>query len=624
MRGVWRGRPDPEVAQQDAPVIDPRLAYTGPFRNVHPDVQYSGNGACIDCHRDIALSFARHPMGRSMAPAEVMLDRQRYDEDVHNPFEAHGRRFLIERDGRHLRHRQLALAGGKVLYEQDHEVSWVVGSGTHGYSYLREKEGYVFQTPISWFTQKGFWDLSPGFSPDQCSGRPIMAGCLFCHSNRVHEVPGEEQRFVQPVFEGHASIGCERCHGPGQVHVAERDRLDAVLGKVDTSIVNPRHLDPGLRDSVCEQCHLQGVVKLVRRGRGQFDFRPGLSLGQFLAVFVKAEGPGEINKAVNHVEQMRQSKCYLGSSGKGKLGCISCHNPHEKPTPAAREAWFRQRCLACHQQRGCAVHLVERTRTTPGDSCIDCHMKRSQTADIVHAALTDHRILRQPRDQGGLPPRRGQTGEGSHLPIASFYGGSMGPGEEEANRDLGVALLRGVTMGRLMPEQVLSRGVSLLEPAALRAPRDVDVQVALGDAYLLQQRRADSRVHFQAALSLSPKRQRALAQLANLAAADRRYDEAVGYSERLMATNPYFPAHRHNLALLLSQAGRWGEAERQARQAVKLDPSGAALRQMLVLSLVRQGRQKEANSEFEVLRRLQPSNLAQLETWFARELRRRP
>ena len=38
------------------------------------------------------------------------------------------------------------------------------------------------------------------------------------------------------------------------------------------------------------------------------------------------------------VEQMQASACFKGS--EGKLGCISCHNPHEWPQP-------EKRCRCC-------------------------------------------------------------------------------------------------------------------------------------------------------------------------------------------------------------------------------------------------------------------------------------
>ena len=93
--------------------------------------------------------------------------------------------------------------------------------------------------------------------------------------------------------------------------------------------VNPSRLEPALRAAVCEQCHLQGQVRVLRRGRGVFDFRPGLPLEQFWAVFEFAQDESAAPKAVGQVEQMQQSRCFQASDGA--LGCSSCHDPHRLP-----------------------------------------------------------------------------------------------------------------------------------------------------------------------------------------------------------------------------------------------------------------------------------------------------
>src|SRR5262249_3454658 len=151
--------------------------------------------------------------------------------------------------GEHLWHRQAVFDdAGKPVAELAQEVRWVIGSGRKGYSYLTERDGYLLQTPISWYTQHQRWDLSQGVTPSALAGRGVAGSCLFCHTNRLHEHPDHPDRFVPPVFEGHA-IGCERCHGPGALHVT---------GDLDHTIVNPARLPPPLRDAVCEQCHLEG------------------------------------------------------------------------------------------------------------------------------------------------------------------------------------------------------------------------------------------------------------------------------------------------------------------------------------------------------------------------------
>ncbi len=299
---AWRSAAGPHGPAPTAAAAhpDPRRTYTGPYRNINPDVQYVGDAQCVGCHEDIAKSYALHPMGRSLAPIADETARQpppcltgrggeAIPDDAHNPFMTFGRRFRMERQGERAWHRQTAFdESGKPVVEWAQEVRWAIGSGMKGRSYLTEQDGYLLQTPISWFaptrpfppTGKGRvegWDLSPGFGPAVLAGRLVPASCLVCHANRVREDADHPDRFEPPVFEG-CAIGCERCHGPGELHVRREGA---------NTIINPAKLSPDLRDAVCEQCHLEGEARVLRAGRGLQDFRPGLPLCDFWAILVQ-------------------------------------------------------------------------------------------------------------------------------------------------------------------------------------------------------------------------------------------------------------------------------------------------------------------------------------------------
>ena len=51
------------------------------------------------------------------------------------------------------------------------------------------RDGYLFQSPVSWYTQRGVWDLTPGFDVVEHFDRPARPDCLFCHSDRAESVP---------------------------------------------------------------------------------------------------------------------------------------------------------------------------------------------------------------------------------------------------------------------------------------------------------------------------------------------------------------------------------------------------------------------------------------------------
>src|SRR5262249_29964622 len=153
-----------------------------------------------------------------------------------------------------------------------------------------------------------------------------------------------------------------------------------------------------LLDGICQQCHLEGKRRVLKRGRDFFDYRPGLPWQMIWTVFVPTEQAKDEN-FVSSVEQLRASRCYQGT--KGEMGCRSCHPAHRLPEPEKRIDYYRGQCQACHQDRPCT--LVDEKRQASGDNCIACHMPRFGSSDIPHTAVTDHRI---PRDPSAPPAKQ--------------------------------------------------------------------------------------------------------------------------------------------------------------------------------------------------------------------------
>src|SRR4051794_30203065 len=77
---AWRLRPTPDggTPPPDVPP-SPLATYAGPYRNIHPAVQYVGDAACADCHADVAAAYKHSAMGRSLRPIAAVAPLQRYD-----------------------------------------------------------------------------------------------------------------------------------------------------------------------------------------------------------------------------------------------------------------------------------------------------------------------------------------------------------------------------------------------------------------------------------------------------------------------------------------------------------------------------------------------------------------
>src|SRR6266851_3391358 len=262
----WPRGPAPPLLRED-----PRLTPTTAYHNVRPEVKYVGTEVCAGCHVDKFETYRRHPMGRSSALVSQAAPVERYDPQARNPFEKLDFQVLCERQGLRTIHKEIQRnPQGQVVMEFAAEVKVAIGSGTRGRTYLIDRDSYLFQSALSWYAQPGVWDLTPGFAIVEQFERPAKLECLFCHCNQVDAVPHTLNRYRPPIFQGQVrqgdwpledrgpvplsnlAIGCERCHGPGELHVELRRRGAGVEG-VDDTIVNPRDLPRALREGVCQQ-----------------------------------------------------------------------------------------------------------------------------------------------------------------------------------------------------------------------------------------------------------------------------------------------------------------------------------------------------------------------------------
>jgi hypothetical protein len=578
---------------------DPRLTYATPFGNVRPEVKYVGDEACAECHFEHAEAYRRHPMGRSLTPAARAAADERYDAAAGNPFEAFGYRLEVECRGGRVFHRETRTdAQGKPAATLEAEIQYILGSGAHGKSYLVNRDGLLFQSPVSWFTARQTWAVSPGFTEDHHFERPVVAKCLFCHANDADAIETSINRYRAPVFHAFA-IGCERCHGPGALHVAAR-QTDVPPPKVDPTIVNPRHLEPALREAVCQQCHLRGEQRVLRRGRRTFDFRPGLPLHLFWSVFVRAPTLTSPRRAVGQVEEMYASRCFQASAGQ--MGCISCHDPHALPAADKKVAYYRQRCLSCHGAESCRLPPAARRKQNADDSCIACHMPRRETVDVGHTALTDHRIRRRAEEADGVAPRP-WAGE---MPMVHFHRDLIAAGGPDIDRDLGIALITVLQENNMPSRWVGSMALPLLEAAVRTWPDDLAAGDALSAALLLAGRTPEALVACEQVLARCPDREWTLVNATAVAEALGRPEVAIDYYRRALALSPWSSRYRYHLAKLLSERQEWAAAAAECRELLRRNPHHSNARSLLVSSLARSGDVAQARAEFQALLAQQP------------------
>jgi hypothetical protein len=595
--------------------VDPRLTFSTPYRNVRPDVQYVGDQLCATCHPDESASFAKSPMGRSFVTISTIASQERYDAKTNNPFEKLGFIFQAEQREGKVYHRQVRKdTQGHILTQHEEEIQFVLGSGNHGRSYLFNREGHLYLSAISWFSEKQIWDLSPGFADLTLSGRPIRVDCLVCHCNQAHAVKDTENQFQTPIFEGY-SIGCERCHGPGELHV-KRHQNQETFEDPDDTIVNPSRLSGSLREAVCEQCHLLGKYRVQRRGRETFDFRPGMPLHLFRSIFVAAPGSDDTEEDVGQVDQMYMSRCFQAS--QGKLGCISCHNPHDRPSPEQKETYYRNQCLQCHKESDCGLPRPARLRKSKDDSCISCHMPRAPLAEIAHTANTDHRILKNPQT---LSPKAPLLPDLRNALLVNFHQSLLDAGDLDAERDLGIALSKYPGKTREIAQLAARQSLTHLESAVQRHSDDVLAQEARAWALWLLDRPYEALATMEAGLKTAPHRESTLQYAATFAEGLKSRQAAIEYWRQLVDINPGWPSYRSHLANLLAEQEDWLAAAKECQALLRIEPANVDIRFLLVQAYLQTGKPTQARAELETILKLRPDKAETLRRWFKEQFR---
>ena len=365
-----------------------------PWHNVYDTtVQYVGMETCKGCHADIYNTYIQTGMGQSFGHATKQKSAADfthapvYDKDLdfyYKPFWQNDSLYVME----------YRTEAGDTTHKLLQKVDYIVGSGQHTNSHIFSKNGYLYQAPITFYTQKKQWDLAPGFEKGASSRftRLIESECMTCHNGYPDFVKTSQNKYVTVK----TGIDCERCHGPGALHVKEKmagNIVDTSKGP-DYTIVNPRRLSTELQNNICQRCHLQGI-SVLNDGKTFFDFRPGMHLSEVMNVFMpQYEGAQDKMIMASHVERMKKSNCYVSS---GKMSCITCHNPHVS-VKFTQHSQYINACNSCHStgQQQCTEKEV--VRSAKGNDCITCHMPRNGSIDIPHVAVTDHYIRKRPMD----------------------------------------------------------------------------------------------------------------------------------------------------------------------------------------------------------------------------------
>jgi predicted CXXCH cytochrome family protein len=503
----------------------------------HPDAQ------CASCHRAIYERYERTPMALGSGLATDALQAGTMH---HAPSNIDYRIFL--RDGAAWMSFARPGPEDSASLRGERQLTYYIGSGRRGRTYLYELDGQWFELPINFYTRRGVWDMAPAFDDAKTMPAvlPVDPNCLHCHATQVEpSLPSARNRFSQQPF-AQGGIGCSACHGDPAEHLASHGR---------GAMLNPDELPAARRDSVCTQCHLEGEAVVYRTGRSLALFRPGDDLADTAVYFVRAGQGAGANRATSQYEALLRSACRRGSGDR--MTCTSCHDPHSSPSAEQRVPYFRSRCLACHTGTRMAVeHHPEQP------DCAGCHMPSRDTSDISHEQVTDHDIEARPE----RAPAATQRGEAELVVV-----GGVQASEAEYGMAYAQLAARG---GTFYQQEALRRLTHAAEAGALDPP----MEAQLGFLLQIGGHAEAARAAYVAALRQDPYQPAALANLGVLEAASGQVAEAMRLLERLVEADPSQTPAGLNLAWIECSLGRGVEARLLLQRLQRVNPDDPQLR----------------------------------------------
>jgi tetratricopeptide (TPR) repeat protein len=506
---------------------------------------YVRNEACAKCHAAIFESYKNSAMAHASGPAADKLIAGDFSH------QASGVNYRIYSDA------------GKVWLSFDRpgdravhgkrELLYYIGQGRRGRSYLFSDDGFVFESPVNWYTDRHLWDMAPAYgnAREIPMTLPALTSCLDCHVSGIQPpINGTENRYKMPVF-AYSGVTCERCHGPGAAHVN------------GGAIVNPTKLSADRRDQVCMQCHLEGNAAIERAGKHLYEYRPGADLRDYIHYYLLVDSHSPNLRAASQFEALAQSTCKKKSGDA--MSCTSCHDPHRSIPAEERVTFYRAKCLACHGVAFGAKHHADQP------DCAHCHMPAALSSDVAHTEVTDHRIPRRPT----TGPKLDNAGPPVSPQLVTFPNSKD---TEHDVRDLSLAWQSIVNSGMTVEQPQAEK---LLRQAAIQFPDDPAVLSALG--YVEQTKGASDRARelYRKALALDPNLIDAATNLGVLEAQSGHLPDAVKLWQGAFQRAPGRSSIGMNLARAFCAARQTKDARSYTLRVLEFNPDLTAAKKLL-------------------------------------------
>jgi Tetratricopeptide repeat len=614
------------------------------YRNWGPEARYVGKEVCGSCHLPNYEAYVRGQMGRSWKKALLSNSAADFnnpdpiyseeDDLFYQPFNRGEDLFVME----------YRLADGDTVHKRVEQIDYIAGSGQHTNSHIFEENGYLNQIPVTWYVQEGHWGLAPKFQHgnNYRFNRAITDECMSCHNAISDFDESSENRFTY-VPEG---IDCERCHGPGSVHVDEINagRVVDVTKEIDYSIVNPAKLSPQGQLDVCKRCHMQGAA-VFADGQAPLDYLPGKALNEFENVYWTRQ-PDSVQGFImaSHPDRLAMSQCFLKTwepaSDLEPLTCLSCHNPH-LPIEDVEENFIPSVCQSCHQEEDqltCTEPTV--VAGTATGTCVSCHMPTSGATDIPYVRVTDHFIRVPGREEARLSKLEADR-RTTFVRLASLVeknpdshqlaDGYMAFYEKITNRPgmLDSAAVELERARKANPDEEMSKSWIRLwhlqeDYAAIRryvrsrdipALNDAWTFSRVGEAFAATGEFQSAILYFRRAVNLKPRFLRFKDRLASTYTNMGDYATAISLFDEILAENSNFDRSINNRGFVLLLDGKFEDAELDFKAALALNPDAELPLANLASLYYNTGKPDSARPLVRRLLKISPQNSDYARLW---------
>ena len=341
-----------------------------------PDPGYVGSAACRQCHE------RAYDLWKDTLMANVVRDPKAHPDAIIP---------------------DLAAKDPLITFTKD-QIAFVYGSKWKQ-RYFTKVGDDLFPLPAQWDVTHKQWRAYtvqpntdwwvPHYGATNMQ-RPTGPLCDGCHSVNYN---------VQTRTVTEWNVGCERCHGPGKIHVANPR---------EGNIVNPAKIGTFQANDICISCHSQGEPTRNPIGDRYYDWPVGYHVGGTLSDFWKLDEPklGDttftfFGDGTSHKNRMQGNDFVTTRMYAKGVTCFSCHDTHGSPNPALLRRPVGEICARCHwagSANGPAQPTLERHTHhkdgSAGSQCVACHMPkieqtiadvnvRSHTFKFIPPSVTD-------------------------------------------------------------------------------------------------------------------------------------------------------------------------------------------------------------------------------------------